>query len=83
MNAFIVGYPQRNFINRGFLAGPYCPIYGCGALAVIYTLTPFSDNVVILFGMGVIVTSAFRIYHKLYDGKTVSHQVVGLFKTSL
>ena len=54
------GVPAKKFINRGFLAGPYCPIYGCGALAVIYTLTPFSDNVVILFGMGVIVTSALE-----------------------
>ena len=32
------GVPAKKFINRGFLAGPYCPIYGCGALAVIYTL---------------------------------------------
>ncbi len=24
----------RRFINRGFLIGPYCPIYGWGAVAV-------------------------------------------------
>lgn len=24
----------RRFINRGYLVGPYCPIYGCGAVAV-------------------------------------------------
>ena len=23
---------QRKFINRGFLNGPYCPIYGTGAV---------------------------------------------------
>ena len=28
--------PAHTFINRGFLAGPYCPIYGCGALAVLH-----------------------------------------------
>lgn len=26
---------QRKFVNRGFLNGPYCPIYGCGGLLVI------------------------------------------------
>ncbi|MFR8507068.1 MAG: putative ABC transporter permease [Peptoniphilus sp.] len=30
---------KGKFINRGFLAGPYCPIYGFGAIAVIYLLT--------------------------------------------
>ena len=26
---------ERKFVNRGFLNGPYCPIYGAGALLVI------------------------------------------------
>ena len=28
------------FVNRGFLNGPYCPIYGCGVLIVVVLLTP-------------------------------------------
>ena len=28
----ITSIPQRRFVNRGFLNGPYCPIYGVGAL---------------------------------------------------
>ena len=24
----------KKFINRGFMVGPYCPIYGCGAIAI-------------------------------------------------
>ena len=27
----ICSIPQKKFINRGFLNGPYCPIYGWGA----------------------------------------------------
>lgn len=30
----------RKWVNRGFLKGPMCPIYGTGALAMAITLTP-------------------------------------------
>ena len=26
---------ERRFVNRGFLNGPLCPIYGCGALMML------------------------------------------------
>ena len=26
---------QKRFVNRGFLNGPYCPIYGAGAMLSI------------------------------------------------
>lgn len=37
------------FVNRGFLNGPYCPIYGCGVVIVVAVLTPLKDNLLILF----------------------------------
>lgn len=41
---------KGRFINRGFLAGPYCPIYGFGAIAVIYFLTDIAEkNKMVLF----------------------------------
>lgn len=52
--------PAHKFINRGFLAGPYCPIYGFGALAVIHMLDPFGYNAILLFLMGTIVTSVLE-----------------------
>ena len=45
------------FINRGFLSGPMCPIYGFGALMVIYILSPFQENVLLLFIGSVIITT--------------------------
>ena len=37
------------FVNRGFLNGPYCPIYGCGVVIVVAILTPLKENLLILF----------------------------------
>ena len=31
---------ERRFVNRGFLNGPICPIYGCGALLILTALLP-------------------------------------------
>lgn len=32
------------FVNRGFLFGPYCPVYGFGALLIIFLLERFKTN---------------------------------------
>ena len=51
---------QRKIINRGFLAGPYCPIYGFGAVFVLVLLQPFMDNPLIVFLLGVLITSTLE-----------------------
>ncbi len=43
--------------DRGFLLGPYCPIYGWGALYMYFFLTPYRSNPVVLFIMAIIGTS--------------------------
>lgn len=48
---------QRKFVNRGFLNGPVCPIYGVGAILVIFLLQPAAGNVALLFVSGVVVTT--------------------------
>lgn len=45
------------FVNRGFLNGPYCPIYGCGIVIVVGILTPLKDNLLILFVGSFLLTS--------------------------
>lgn len=54
------GIPARHFINRGFLAGPYCPIYGVGALFILHLLQPFGDYVILVFLIGCILTSTLE-----------------------
>ena len=52
--------PAKRFINRGFLNGPFCPVYGVGALLVIFLLRPFTQNPSVLIVFGVIGTSVLE-----------------------
>lgn len=45
-----LSYIQKHkFINRGFLIGPYCPIYGVGVVVGQLFLKDFADNMAIVF----------------------------------
>lgn len=48
------------FVNRGFLNGPYCPIYGCGVVIVVAILTPLKENFLILFAGSFLLTSVLE-----------------------
>ena len=52
----------RRFVNRGFLNGPLCPVYGFGALLVIFLLRPLSNHVFLLFLAGTLLTSALEYF---------------------
>ncbi|MEF9945858.1 MAG: putative ABC transporter permease [Lachnospiraceae bacterium] len=43
---------NRKLTNRGFVKGPFCPIYGVGALTVFFLLQPYSNHGVVLFVLG-------------------------------
>lgn len=67
--------PVGEFINRGFLTGPFCPVYGIGGVIVVSLLTPFQHNVLALYVAGVITTSILeyltgfvleQIFHTTY-----------------
>lgn len=45
------------FVNRGFLNGPVCPIYGFGVVIVLLCLTPLKKNLLLLFVGSVLLTS--------------------------
>jgi len=51
---------QRKFINSGFLNGPICPIYGCGAIIMILCLNSLKDNIFLLFIISFLVLSLWE-----------------------
>lgn len=51
----------HRFINRGFLTGPVCPIYGCGAVlitVVIGNLTRVESGLVMTFALSFVICGA-------------------------
>ncbi|RCX17620.1 putative membrane protein [Anaerobacterium chartisolvens] len=51
---------EKRFVNRGFLNGPFCPVYGFGFLIVIAMLTPIKQNLPVLFIGSIVLTSALE-----------------------
>lgn len=58
---------ERHFVNRGFLNGPLCPIYGCGALLIFTFLLPIKRGisspllaVPLVFLCGAVIASALE-----------------------
>ena len=49
------------FVNRGFLMGPICPIYGIGVLLVVSLLEPFYDRPVLVFIFSSLICSAVEL----------------------
>lgn len=57
MESTFVSITERKFVNRGFLIGPYCPIYGFGSIMIILYLNQYKDNIVTVFILGVVICS--------------------------
>ena len=56
-----VSYESKKFVNRGFLFGPFCPIYGFGAISVLTLVTPFAQgNIFTFFISATLITSSIE-----------------------
>ena len=53
---------KHKFINRGFLIGPYCPIYGHGAILMILLLIKYQSDPLLLFTMSIVICSILEYF---------------------
>lgn len=72
---------DKKFVNRGFLVGPYCPIYGTGAILVIILLNRYMEMPFVLFVMSILICSIIEysgsyLMEKLFNTRwwDYSHQ---------
>ena len=57
-----VAITRGKVVNRGFLNGPVCPIYGVGMVGILYALEPLKDNAIVLFIGGVVICSVLELF---------------------
>lgn len=62
METCLCSFKQKKIVNRGFLIGPYCPIYGWGALIIILTLTKYKNDPFVIFGMALLICSILEYF---------------------
>lgn len=66
---------DKELVNRGFLYGPYLPVYGFGAVFMLWLIKRFKKDPLIVFLLGVLITGIveyitgylmFHIYHRTW-----------------
>lgn len=55
-----VSLKERHMTNRGFLRGPVIPIYGFGAMMIVFATTPFRGNYLAEFIAGMLAATLFE-----------------------
>ena len=68
-------FMEKRIVNSGFLYGPYCPIYGCGAIIMYLFLDDISNKPIITFCLGFVILSIWeftvsvlleKVFHRKY-----------------
>ena len=49
-----VSIKSRKLVNRGFMRGPFLPLYGSGAMMMLVVSAPFQDHIVLVYIAGCI-----------------------------
>lgn len=60
---------ERKFVNRGFLVGPYCPIYGYGVLLITFLLRRYQDDFVATFVFSILICGALEYFTSFFMEK--------------
>ena len=60
---------KHKFINRGFLIGPYCPIYGWGCLAIILVVGKDTSDILGVFLKAILICSLLEYFTSYFMEK--------------
>ena len=55
-----MSFCNKKLTNRGFMSGPFCPIYGVGATLGYIILHPLAKNVIMLYIVGAALATLFE-----------------------
>lgn len=60
VESIYMSFCNRKLTNRGFAEGPFCPIYGFGAIAGYLILSPLKGHYVALYIIGAVLATTFE-----------------------
>lgn len=90
-----VSIKSRKWVNRGFMRGPFLPLYGTGAIMMLVVSMPFVDNVLLTYVAGVVGATAleyvtgvamealFKVRYWDYTGKFMNYKGHICLKSSI
>lgn len=55
-----VSLKSRKWVNRGFMRGPFLPLYGSGAIMMLVVSMPYADNIPLTYVAGVFGATALE-----------------------
>lgn len=55
-----VSLKSRKLVNRGFMRGPFLPLYGSGAIMMLLVSMPFQDSIVMVYIAGCVGATALE-----------------------
>ena len=73
-----VSVRTRKLTNRGFMRGPFLPIYGSGAIMMLVVSMPFQDNIFLTYLAGCVGATALE-----YVTGVTMEEVLGLFQPEI
>ena len=61
MESILVSLQSKKIINRGFLLGPYCPIYGVGGVLLL-SLKSYQSDPLVVFILSIVICSIVEYF---------------------
>jgi len=69
MEMIVCGIEAKRIVDRGFLIGPYCPIYGVCSILMILLLNKYLSDPIALFVMATLICSIIEYLTSYYMEK--------------
>ena len=69
MESTMISIKNKKFVNRGFLIGPICPIYGYGVVFVSLFLKKYQDDIIATFVMSIIICGVLEYFTSYFMEK--------------
>ena len=62
-------FELKRFVNRGFLIGPICPIYGYGVLGILFLIGPNTKDFLSVFLKSILICSVLEYFTSYFMEK--------------